>query len=781
MARVIVIRITVDNREAINAIRAQREAQRLLNDQLRHNQQQAQSAATANARLTAIQQSQSHVQQGLTNSFIKGNIAARAISATYLTLRDSVHYVIGESLKLEHNLAKVSAVTGTTGANLDSLSETVFKLSRNTAVSTNMISETALELAKLGFEGKTLEVVLGGVAQLSSVLGDSLEATGQLVGGVIQTFNLSNEEAAKVADKLFVATGKSASNVEGFKVAFSLAGSAARDAGVSFEEFAAVTAALSNQGIRASTIGTGLRNLFIRMSIDGSAAAKALGGSIQELGLLGVMERLASLKLDPGSLFDLFGKPGLPVASGLGNATEQYKEFLDEVERGEGVLNNAKSVINDTLISQMQLFKNSLVEVTSFFTKDFLTGFTQALKGMSESLNDFAQGSKDKTEFTRFVIGKKTQAEATKALGLPSSANDSEMFEAFMANKRLIAEEKARKEKFDRIAKELESVPERGSEDIVAGKKTGVKTRTVDDMLADFERLKTDFEVFQTFGGPFDFGKTIKEMDNLAHALLRIGERQDAVKVMREIQDIRKQADKTEKATLNLPQAFEEDAPRIIEDDPKKFERFLKGKERFEKNQEKEKKKLLEADQFKMFVANIQASFEPVQILIDNLTVSMNALGASTQLFGDYIVESFLGHADAFSNFQDSFGNLAKRFVSDMIAMTMRILAFKAAMALVNLFTGGPPLPNLPGAPDLANMPMTLAANGFDGIVNRPRLFLAGEGGEPERVKITPMSKMGAEGGSGVTNIYVQGDVFDSEKLVDKVALTNERTRTRYV
>ena len=88
MARVIVIRITVDNRQAVNAIKEQREAQKLLNDQLKHNQQQAQSAALANAKLAQAQQQASHVQQGLTNSFIKGNLAARAISASYLAIRD---------------------------------------------------------------------------------------------------------------------------------------------------------------------------------------------------------------------------------------------------------------------------------------------------------------------------------------------------------------------------------------------------------------------------------------------------------------------------------------------------------------------------------------------------------------------------------------------------------------------------------------------------------------------------------------------------------------------
>lgn len=783
MARVIVIRITVDNRDAINAVKAQREEQKKLNEQIAANSRETRNAEAHAARMAKTSQELSHVQQGLTNSFIKGNLAARAISATYLSIRDSVRFAIGETAKYELTMARVSAVTGSSRAETLALSDTVFQLSRNVAASTNEIAGTALELAKLGFSGENLKAVLGGVAQLSSTLGDSLEATGQLVGGVVNAFNLSTEEATKVSDKLFVATGRSATNIEGFKVAFSLASAVAEDAGIKFEEFAAAVAALSNQGIRASTIGTGLRNFIAELSKEGSKAQKALGGSIEELGLLGAIERLQALKLPAGSLIELFGKPGSPVASGLQNAREEYLDFIDAIENSEGSLKKGGEVINDTLISRFEIFKNSVIEASAALTGNFSDALEGTLKSASEKLNAFSDRTKLTKEFTEFVVKSGSQANAAKALGVRPNVNDSELFQAFKDSKRFEQELKDRQAKIDRITSDLEKFPERGTEEVIAGKQAKPKTRSLDDMLADFERLKTDFEVFQTFGGPFDFSKTIREMENLANALLKIGERQDAVKVMRSIQDIRQQSDKSEKATLGLLQEFEEDKPRVIEDDPKKFERFLKGKEAFEKNQAKEKQKLIEADKFKQFILGIEESIEPIQILIDNLTLSMNALGDSTQLFGEFVVDAFLGHADAFSDFQDAFGNLAKRFVADLIAMELRILAFKAALSLFSFFTGAATSPALlPGAPDLLDAGgVTLAAKGFDGVVTGPRLFMAGEGGEPERVKITPMSKMGAEEGKGNVTIIVQGDVFDSEKLVDKIALTNERTRTRYV
>lgn len=783
MARVIVIRIRVDNKEAINAVKVQREEQKKLNEQIAATGREARNAEAHAARMAKTTQELSQVQQGLTNSFIKGNLAARAISVAFISIRDSVRFAIGESAKYELTMARVAAVTGSSKAQTLALSDTVFQLSRNVAASTNEIAGTALELAKLGFSGETLKNVLGGVAQLSSTLGDSLEATGQLVGGVVNAFNLSADEAVKVSDKLFVATGRSATNIEGFKVAFSLASAVAEDAGIKFEEFSAAVAALSNQGIRASTVGTGLRNFIAELSKEGSKAQKALGGSIEELGLLGAIEKLQALKLSPGSLIEIFGKPGSPVASGLTNAKTSYLEFLDAIENSEGALKKGGSLINDTLTSRFQLFKNAVLEASFALTSNFSDAAESSLKGSAENLNAFSDRTKLIKEYTDFVVKSGSQIKAAKALGVSPDLNDSELFKAFKDSKRIEKELKDRQSNIDKVFREVDNLPERGVDEVSGSKQKGVKAHSAKDMLDEFERLKTNFEVFQTFGGEFDFSKTVSEMENLANALLKVGERQDAVKIMREIQDIRKQSDKTEKATLGIPQEFEEDKPRIIEDDPKKFERFLKGKERFESNQAKEKKKLLEADKFKTFVKGIEESVEPVQILIDNLTLSMNALGDSTQLFGEYVVDSFLGHADAFSDFQDAFGNLAKRFVSDLIAMEVRILAFKAALKLFSWFSGlgGAGSTLLPGAPDLLGAGVTLAANGFDGVVNSPRMFLAGEGGEPERVKITPLSKMGRDGDGGGMTIIVQGDVFNSEKLVDKIALTNERSRTRYV
>jgi hypothetical protein len=332
MPRTIVIRIVVDNRDAVNAAKAQTEALKQLQMQTAANNDEMRKNELQTARMQAAHTQATQAHQNLVASFLKGFIAARALSEAYSLITGSVGSLVSSLVELDLNFAKVQAVTGASKADIAGLKDVVFALGRNTAASTVEISSAALELAKLGFEGKNLEIALTGVARLSSVLGDSLESTGNLVGAVIQTFDLSAEEAAKVADKLFVATGKSATNIAGFRTSFNYAGASAQIAGVSFEELSTVLAILSNNGIRASTAGSGLRTVFTNLSSEGSKAEKALGGSIEELGLLGVMKKLAELKLDPGSIAEIFSKPSIPVVLNLAKMGDAFSKLLPQVQ-----------------------------------------------------------------------------------------------------------------------------------------------------------------------------------------------------------------------------------------------------------------------------------------------------------------------------------------------------------------------------------------------------------------------------------------------------------------
>jgi TP901 family phage tail tape measure protein len=742
-SRSIAIRITIDNRDAINAAKAQAIAMKSLSDETdRHT----------------------HLQNGLTNSFIKGNLAARAISMAYEGVRNSLRFVIGESAQLEFAFAKVSAVTGASAKEMDSLKASVWALGRATSSSVTDLANTALELAKLGFEGKGLETVLGGVARLSNALGDSLESTGQLVGGISQTFALSTKETEQVAQKLFVATGRSAASIASFGTAFGLAGNVAANAGVSFEELSAAIAGLSNQGIKASTIGTGLRTFITHLSMEGSKAQQALGGSFAELGLTGAIEKMASIRPDTGSIFEMFGKPGSAVANGLIGMKDAYGQFLSEIQSGNPTLNEAGEKINDTLIGSITRLKNAVLELFDVWNKAPQGFFKGAIQDLSDGMKQFTDSSRDQEKFEAFM---KKQANATplsastprwqdirktaaKELGLKGDIN---LIEEEDVKQAFLRRENAQKVKDDA----LRLFNTRRTEDFNRAT-GGFKPDTSDRTKIDFkdEPGKTP-KIKNT---EVDFQKLEKATSRRLAAEAKQADREEA------------EPSKRAKADTHLKSVGDS---------------ILANQDQFSRGgtSDENKLKLFEAQQM-----------EYRRIYADNLEV-MNALDKQRDDYKQQLADQERTRQIAFAGSMVSslitmYGAFAaqdKKHAMQRKILAMAQIAINTAVAVSNVWgqTGifgiaAQWAPIAAGAAQLAVVSQQKFASGTDKVFRQPTSIMVGDAGA-ERVRITPRSKMSEDrnsGGGGDTYV-IQGDVYDYDKFQRKVKMAQDSNKRAFV
>lgn len=683
-----------------------------------------------------------HLQEGLTNSFIKGNLYARAISVGYNLVKDSTKYLITETAQLEFTLAKVAAATGANDVVIQKLQDSIFTLGRTTASSVGDISKAALELAKLGFSGKELEIVLGGVSRLSSALGDSLEATGQLVGGVVNTFDLSSEQAATVADKLFVATGKSAASIESFKVAFGLAGNVAANSGVSFEELSAAIATLSNQGVRASTIGTGLRTFLTNIAVEGSKAQQVLGDSFKSGGLIGAMQKLAELHPDTGSIFEMFGKPGSPVAAALMKSTEMYKQFLDAVEKGQGTLQDGGDKIKNTLVGSVIILKNSMLEFFAISSSPAANQFKLFIENLTDRIQYTTDHLKKRKGFDDFV--RDTQSKGKNPfteLGVtpdPNKPFEAEgQLRAAYEKKKLLDDAKASRLLLEqeKLKKSLLPPPDTsaGNKLDFGDKKKKEKYDSQKPIIPLMEKLKPT-EVAEEFGAP--------KLEEIKRLFREVGE---------EVQYLAKADDDAMKS-------------------------MVKHAEDYKKIQNE-----LEATRMELAKNTLEFSY---------LQVGIEGVNGSIDILSGYLANGLISKGDdPFKHISDAFGDMAKKMVSDLIALTMRLLIFRSVLALLggggfSLAGGFNFLSTGSGLKDaglgLLGGSLEKRASGNDSIVRQPTMFMAGDGG-PERVQITPRAKLGSGGSSGGPTFIIQGDVYDYDKFQRKVKQASESNRRDYV
>ncbi len=770
--RRIAIHITVENRQAVQAT-------------------QAQTAAT-NA-LSHATDKHTHLQNGLTNSFIKGNLAARAISVAYITLRDSLQFAVSEAIKFEHNMTKISAITETGDASLRSLEKTIRGLSQATNQSQNEIAKTALEMGKMGLTGPQVEEALGGVARLARALDEDMVRTGETVVAVLNAYGFATSEAGKVTDQLAFTVKASALSIETFGTAFSYVGGTAKAAGVDFTELQGSMDVLSNAGIKASTIGTQLRRVIADLSNPVSKASVAIGGqTIETLGLVGALQALREKNIDIAGLTQIFGRTASSVSSILIRYADVIGDLAKKTDEANVVTKSMSDQMNTTLLSNLQGVKISWAELGIEISKStgFLKSFVQFAREGLDGLSAMAEQTRNVEAFRK--ADPKGANKAINDAGYMASLfhrtdnaiAESPQFAKWLAQESQREGDRKRKENI--------------SSELMATFDQSFKLPKNFNPSKQLDLIKVAPEQTYMYGYLEKMFGTDKEGFAAAVKKAKIQWALKAERVTGE-EFNNSVLDKTGKnkafkpnsasnfllgITANAEPLSEGNEMWETEADNRRLARIeayskeYEARERFLEQLRKESREYPKLDDaMRRYTEGLTMD----SIAVEHLDFAMQSLGGSTQVFGDLIVDSFLGHKDAFSDFQDAFGNMAKNFVSELIAMEIRILAFKAAMRIFGLFAGGGAGTLLEGggAPAFLAPGTGLAASGMDQIVRSPTAFVAGEAGA-ERVTVTPRAKMGASSGEAVV-FNISGDVYDYDRFARKVKEAQGANRGNYV
>lgn len=765
-SRQIAIRITIDNREAVNAARAQEIAMRALNAETdKHTQ----------------------LQNGLTNSFIKGNLAARAISVTYNILKNAFQDVIKSAAEFEFTMAKVQAISGDGDSSIKSLSNTIKDLALSSNKSAVEIAKAALEMNKIGLTNPQVRLLLGSVVALSTALDEDLVKSGETVVNILNAYGDSVLLGKKRTEELAFTVGASALNMESFGTAFAYVGATAKLAGVKFEDLTAAMDVLSNAGIRASTIGTQLRRIIADLSDENSKASKAVGGTIESLGgLIPTMEKLRQVtpKGDEGVAFltEKFGRTATSVAAILALNTEEMKKLSEATEGSVGNLDRMQGIMNDTFLAKWEHFANitkSLGTGPMGILKAGLSGVNDALDGMVQAFEAAAKANHD------FL----TAAETKNSLAKGGGFGDLLVGDQAKLKEQLAAVDSLMKKK-----QEMEG-------------ESNSTTKGADDTL---DRIKTDFEVYKTFGGKFDFSNANKQLTELANNLMKVGEAKEAVKVMRELRAIQNE-DKKKEFSPQFRSAIRKEfqdsdftkevqkaiSPKHTKKDAEETRKAQDSANKFILEQTKDstgetskkaKLAILEIEQkeklevFKKYGLSTTEFEKAQQLERTEYSKRLNREEFQTKvaLAGQYVGAASAATMALAKNYK-SFHVLAKTAAIAEVAMNTAVSVSKVwgQTGIYGIIAQAAPIAM--GLTQAAIISQQKLATGGDQIVRTPTLFMAGEAGA-ERVRVTPRTKMGDEssGGGGPTFI-IQGDVYDYDKFQRKVKMAQGSHKGAFV
>lgn len=244
--------------------------------------------------------------------------------------------VINKSTEFEKALSTLEAVTGSSKAEISSLSDLAKELGSTTAFTASQVVELQTELAKLGFKTDDIknstEAILDLAASLDVGLGEAAEFSGSLV----KSFGLTTKETSRVVDVMAKSTSSSALNFDSLRESLKLVAPASKATGVSIEETTALLGVLADRGLKGSIAGTGLAKTFVKL--------KQKGISLEE-GMRRVNNSAEPLVTAIDLVGEVAGKTFLTLSSGQ----QDIEGLTKSLEESEGAAQLMAEVKLDNL------------------------------------------------------------------------------------------------------------------------------------------------------------------------------------------------------------------------------------------------------------------------------------------------------------------------------------------------------------------------------------------------------------------------------------------------
>ena len=165
----------------------------------------------------------------------------------------------------------------------------------------------------------------------------------------------------------------------------------AANAGFSIEKTTALIGILADAGLDSSTVGTGLRNVFLDIAKEGLTLDEALN-------------KIATATDSNVAAMDLFGKRGATVGAVLANNRDRVSDLNDVLVDSAGFAAEAAGTIEGDFKGSLDTLKSATENLQITFVEFLEVGVTPIIKGLTSlvrGLSTFIESLKQVPAFIR--------------------------------------------------------------------------------------------------------------------------------------------------------------------------------------------------------------------------------------------------------------------------------------------------------------------------------------------------------------------------------------------
>lgn len=336
-------------------------------------------------------------------------VSLGAASVVFNTLRKSFGQFAEATVDVEQLLARINVNLGQTTENLKQFSGQIFNIARATGTTFEEAAKGAEELARQGLGAEETLKRLKDALVLSRVAGiDSATAVDSLTGA-INSFNREALTSTDILNRYAAVDTKFAVSTKDLEEAVSRVGSAASEAGVSFNELLAVVTSVQQTTARGgATIGNALKTIFTRVGRpEVLEQLQSIGVAVRDvegntLPAIRVLQNLASVYDDLSAsqknvvsrqVAGTFQINILKAAlADLNKEQSTYNGALKTAANAGDAANKKNEQLNKTLKSSIEATKNSITQLFSSLGSQDLGPLTKSILDSVENARKFLSG-----------------------------------------------------------------------------------------------------------------------------------------------------------------------------------------------------------------------------------------------------------------------------------------------------------------------------------------------------------------------------------------------------
>ena len=305
----------------------------------------------------------------------------------------------------EQQMAKVKAITGATSEDFEKLTNNAKELGKSTIFTAEEVGKLQEEYAKLGFSTGEILNATEATLNLATATSSDLAQAATIAGATIRGFGLDASEAGRVTDVMAKAFSGSALDLDKFGLAMAKVAPVASVAGVSLEKTTALLGKLTDAGFDASTSGTALRNIFIKLEQNGLTLEQSF-------------EQIRNATNPVTEAVELFDVRSASLALTLANNETAANEFASSLENAEGSAKDMADTVSDTLQGDIKALGSAWdglilsIENSEGVFRDITQSITGLLSDISTGVEDMDISEQIGLDFVTLSASYEKRAEA---------------------------------------------------------------------------------------------------------------------------------------------------------------------------------------------------------------------------------------------------------------------------------------------------------------------------------------------------------------------------------